>query len=412
MQLAILFTAWQGLSLFIELIIPWLARVAHRRKEASLLREQGLSKAQQKDAHLRHCQARDEFHLHNPDNKGLRYVKLVVQFAYMTLFANTFTLAASMALINNIVQMRVDAYKLVVQSRRPRVQPANGIGLVSKIVNLICFVAIVCNSLILVRSSNSMAQLLTWLEFKVGKTLTETWRYNVCSADARARIVGSYVVSNERYTIPMINNEAKASTNTRYDIVLDEGVCLPLQSFYINNRNGFPPGEEPHEERYTALWAMIIFEHLILSVLVLLETIYSNESAKTSRERKGQAEWLKARRYQAQQSYEQKPENMRGRFAHPELIDILTDTRFIELEMKIAKLERDFNPSTGFIKSSSNTAEETADIEGLVETAQTKKVESGKIKLVTTSNQSQGVKTASIVSNRHGIQKKKNTPAK
>ena len=44
MQLAILFTTWQGLSLFIELIIPWLARVAHRRKEAKLLREQGLSR--------------------------------------------------------------------------------------------------------------------------------------------------------------------------------------------------------------------------------------------------------------------------------------------------------------------------------------------------------------------------------
>jgi hypothetical protein len=75
---------------------------------------------------------------------------------------------------------------------------------------------------------------------------------------------------------------------------------------------------------------------------------------------------------------------MRGRFAHPELIDILTDTRFIELEMKIAKLERDFNPSTGFIKSSSNTTEETTDIEGLVETTQTKKVDSAKIKIVTT----------------------------
>jgi hypothetical protein len=163
----------------IELIIPWLARVAHHRKEASLLREQGLSKTQQKDTHLRYCQARDEFHLDKSDNKGLRYVKLVVQFAYMILFANTFTLAASMTLINNIVQMRADAYKFVVQSRCPRVQPSNGIGLVSNIVNLICFVAIVCNSLILVRSSNSMTQLLTWLEFKVGKTLTQTWRYNV-----------------------------------------------------------------------------------------------------------------------------------------------------------------------------------------------------------------------------------------
>ena len=210
----------------------------------------------------------------------------------------------------------------------------------------------------------------------------------------------------------MINSEAKGFTNTRYDMVLDEGVCLPLQSFYINNHNNFPPGEEPHEQRYTDLWARIIYEHLILSVLVLLETIYSNESVKTSSERKGQGEWLKTRRHEAHQSYEQKPENMRGRFAHPELIDILTDTCFIEFEMEIVKVESDFNPSTGFNKSSSNTTEETVDITGLMETTQTKKVESGKIKLVTTSNQSQGVKTVSIVSNRHDIQKKKNTPAK
>ena len=59
---------------------------------------------------------------------------------------------------------------------------------------------------------------------------------------------------------------------------------------------------------------------------------------------------------------------MRGRFAHPELIDILTDTRFIEFEREIAKLESDYNPSTGFIKSSSNTTEETVDTGGLVET--------------------------------------------
>jgi hypothetical protein len=102
----------------------------------------------------------------------------------------------------------------------------------------------------------------------------------------------------------MINNEVKDSRNTRYDIVLDEGVCLPLQIFNINNHNGFPPGEEPHEERYTDLWAMIIFEHVILSVLVLLETTYSNESAETSSERKGQSECLKVRRHQVQQSCE------------------------------------------------------------------------------------------------------------
>jgi hypothetical protein len=46
-------------------------------------------------------------------------------------------------------QTRVDAYKLAVQSRRIRSQTASGIGLYSKIMNLLCFTAIVINASLL-----------------------------------------------------------------------------------------------------------------------------------------------------------------------------------------------------------------------------------------------------------------------
>lgn len=58
------------------------------------------------------------------------------------------------------------------------------------------------------------------------------------------------------------------------------------------------------------------------------------------------------------------PDQVRGRFAHPELTNTLTDTRFIEQEIDMAKLESDFNPSTGFPKQTA-TKDATADMQGL-----------------------------------------------
>ena len=86
-----------------------------------------------------------------------------------------------------IIQVRVDASKLVVQSRRPRPQAASGIGLYGKIMEMLCFFAILMNSLLLGLTSSSMGQLFALFQWNVGQDLTETWRYNVCSPDAKVR---------------------------------------------------------------------------------------------------------------------------------------------------------------------------------------------------------------------------------
>ena len=81
----------------------------------------------------------------------------------------------------NTIQTRVDAHKLAVQSRRIRPQPASGIGLYSKIVNLLCFTAIVINAALFGITSSSMSYIFEELGYQVGDDLTSVWRYVLCS---------------------------------------------------------------------------------------------------------------------------------------------------------------------------------------------------------------------------------------
>ena len=273
-----------------------------------MLRQQGLSAGPEKSrfgpgsnstgltrSAQEECQAGKERVLMSGNN-GSRYVKLVIQFAYITMFANAFPMASCFALLNNLCQVRVDAHKLVVQARRPRPQPASGLGLYANVMNLLCFLAILVNALILGITSSSMGHLFQAFKWKVGADQSESWRYNLCSDDARVQIVSSDIQPNTE----------------RHVLELTQGVCLPLQSFTINNRNGFPPAEPPYEQQYSYLWAMVLMEHMVLLILYTIESVIPDASATTVAERKGQEEWLRKRAAKVSEQVTVDPELMRG----------------------------------------------------------------------------------------------------
>ena len=59
----------------------------------------------------------------------LLYVFLVViQFGFVTIFVAAFPLAPLFALLNNIIEIRVDAYKFATQWKRPLAERAQDIG--------------------------------------------------------------------------------------------------------------------------------------------------------------------------------------------------------------------------------------------------------------------------------------------
>lgn len=53
----------------------------------------------------------------------------VLQFGFTTIFVAAFPLAPLLALLNNIIEIRLDAYKFVTQWRRPMPARATDIGL-------------------------------------------------------------------------------------------------------------------------------------------------------------------------------------------------------------------------------------------------------------------------------------------
>jgi len=52
----------------------------------------------------------------------------VIQYGFITIFVAAFPLAPLFALLNNIIEIRLDAYKLVTQFKRPVASRAVDIG--------------------------------------------------------------------------------------------------------------------------------------------------------------------------------------------------------------------------------------------------------------------------------------------
>lgn len=70
---------------------------------------------------------------------------IVLQYGFVTLFVAAFPLAPLCALLNNIAEIRLDAYKMVTQARRPLAERVEDIGAWYGILRAITYAAVVSN---------------------------------------------------------------------------------------------------------------------------------------------------------------------------------------------------------------------------------------------------------------------------
>ena len=56
------------------------------------------------------------------------HLEMLVQFGYVTLFSSAFPMAAMCALLNNVIEIRSDAFKLCMTFQRPFGQQVQSIG--------------------------------------------------------------------------------------------------------------------------------------------------------------------------------------------------------------------------------------------------------------------------------------------
>uniref|UniRef100_A0A0K2T7S2 Anoctamin n=1 Tax=Lepeophtheirus salmonis TaxID=72036 RepID=A0A0K2T7S2_LEPSM len=77
------------------------------------------------------------------------YLEMVIQFGYVTLFSASYPLAGFFALLNNIIEVRSDAFKLCFVCKRPFGQRVKGIGSWSTVMDMMGAMGVVVNCALL-----------------------------------------------------------------------------------------------------------------------------------------------------------------------------------------------------------------------------------------------------------------------
>ncbi|XP_053736069.1 anoctamin-7 isoform X2 [Synchiropus splendidus] len=87
------------------------------------------------------------------------YLEMVIQFGFITIFVAACPLAPLFALINNWVEIRLDAQKFVAEYRRPVVERAQDIGIWFPILQFITHVAVLSNAFLIAFTSSFLPRL-------------------------------------------------------------------------------------------------------------------------------------------------------------------------------------------------------------------------------------------------------------
>uniref|UniRef100_A0A8C7YDR6 Anoctamin n=1 Tax=Oryzias sinensis TaxID=183150 RepID=A0A8C7YDR6_9TELE len=96
----------------------------------------------------------DSFSLFN------EFLEMVIQFSFTTIFVAAFPLAPLLALINNIIEIRLDAIKMVTLERRIVPKKTNDIGVWINILEVIGVLAVIANGLVIGISSDFIPRLV------------------------------------------------------------------------------------------------------------------------------------------------------------------------------------------------------------------------------------------------------------
>ncbi|KAF4009629.1 hypothetical protein G4228_000993 [Cervus hanglu yarkandensis] len=98
------------------------------------------------------------------------YLETVIQFGFVTLFVASFPLAPLLALLNNIIEIRVDAWKLTTQYRRPVAAKAHSIGVWQDILYGMAVLSVATNAIIVAFTSDMIPRLVYYYAYSVNET--------------------------------------------------------------------------------------------------------------------------------------------------------------------------------------------------------------------------------------------------
>uniref|UniRef100_A0A1I8GIU1 Anoctamin n=1 Tax=Macrostomum lignano TaxID=282301 RepID=A0A1I8GIU1_9PLAT len=164
-QMLIIFVAKQVINCLMEVGVPLLRKLFNKynlmRGTSAEEKQAEIAKAAEKlGRDLRQCER--DWSLLPVDHLQLfdEYLEMVIQFGFVTLFVAAMPLAPLFALMNNVLEVRLDAWKMVALLRRPIARRASSIGIWLQILTAISALAVVTNAVILGFTSEQIPKMV------------------------------------------------------------------------------------------------------------------------------------------------------------------------------------------------------------------------------------------------------------
>ncbi|XP_043289044.1 anoctamin-4 isoform X2 [Venturia canescens] len=236
-QLAIIMIGKQCFNNFVEILSPKLWNWWRKRTHVAATTD-----------HTRpYTYWEQDYQLQDPGKLALfdEYLEMIIQYGFVTLFVAAFPLAPFFALLNNIGEIRLDAYKMVKEARRPLAERVEDIGAWYGILKGVTYAAVVSNAFVIAYTS-----------------------------DFIPRSVYAFVYSPTNDLVGYIDSSLSEfnTSHFRPDMQSDVDAIRPETCQYRGYRNG-PQHKDPYglSPQYWHVFAarlafVVVFEHVVFAL--------------------------------------------------------------------------------------------------------------------------------------------------
>uniref|UniRef100_A0A3P9AGT7 Anoctamin n=1 Tax=Esox lucius TaxID=8010 RepID=A0A3P9AGT7_ESOLU len=180
LQMGVIMVLKQIWNNFMELGYPLLQNWWSRRKIKQTERKERKGEGENVENKVQLPQWDKDWNLQPMNAHGLvdEYLEMVLQFGFTTIFVAAFPLAPLLALLNNIIEIRLDAYKFVTQWRRPMPARATDIGIWHGILEGIGVLAVITNAFVIAITSDYIPRFV--YAFKYGPCVDKGYHHEKC----------------------------------------------------------------------------------------------------------------------------------------------------------------------------------------------------------------------------------------
>lgn len=174
-QLAIIMVGKQAMNTCMEMVLPMVFKWFN-----SIRVRTGMGK-QPKESQAYKAQWAKDYQLVAWGSEALfaEYLEMVLQYGFVTIFVAAFPLAPLFALLNNVLEMRLDARKILTLHRRPVAQRVKDIGVWYTILDCLGKLSVATNGLIIAFTSDFIPRLIYTLKYSPDHSLSGYVNYTL-----------------------------------------------------------------------------------------------------------------------------------------------------------------------------------------------------------------------------------------